>query len=269
MKRAGWNGFQFVCFILTICAFLLISGNILVIVLRGAKSLAQCLQSPNTRFALRLSMKTAAISTFFCFLLAVPTAYTLTRLPKRVSSPLEIALELTMSLPNIVLGLSLLILCSSILGGFLKKIGLPIVFSRNGIILAQLVINLPFAIKLVATAFRDIDPKLEKVAGLLGAGAAHSFFLVTLPLCKNALISTVLLVWSRALGEFGATLMLVGVTRMKTETLPAGIYLNVSVNDLTGALACAFLLLVISAAAHIVASLLSGRDGNRSRYGSK
>ena len=268
MKKGSRNGFQFLCFLLTICAFLLIGGNILVIVLRGAKSLAQCLRSPNTRFALRLSMKTAAISTLFCFLLAIPTAYTLMRLPNRLSRPLEIALELTMSLPNIVLGLSLLILCSSILGGFLKKIGLPIVFNQNGIILAQLVVNLPFAVKLTATAFRDVDPKLEKVAGLLGAGAAHSFFLVTLPLCKNALISTVLLVWSRALGEFGATLMLVGVTRMKTETLPAGIYLNVSVNDLTGALACAFLLLVISAAAHTLASVLSGRKANRYRYGS-
>lgn len=269
MKTISRNWFQFVCFIITICAALLIGGNILVIVLRGAKSLGQCLESPNTLFALTLSLKTSVISTFFCFLLAIPTAYSLTHLPKKISSPLEIGLELTMSLPNIVLGLSLLILCSSIFGGFLKKIGLPFIFSPNGIILAQLVVNLPFAVKLVSTAFRDVDSKLEKVAGLLGAGPAQSFFLITLPLCKNALISTVLLVWSRALGEFGATLMLVGVTRMKTETLPAGIYLNVSVNDLSGALAYAFLLLVISAAAHIIASVLSGKNRKRNRYGAE
>ena len=269
MKTIGRNWFQIVCFILTFCAILLIGGNILVIVLRGGKSLIQCLESPNTCFALWLSIKTAAISTFFCFLLAVPTAYTLVHIQKRISSPVEIALELTMSLPNIVLGLSLLILCSSIIGDWLKTIGLPIVFSQNGIIIAQLVVNLPFAVKLVTTAFREVDPKLEKVAGLLGAGAAQSFFLVTLPLCKNSLISTFLLVWSRALGEFGATLMLVGVTRMKTETLPAGIYLNVSVNDLSGALAYAFLLLVISAAAHIIASLLSGRNRDKNRYGTE
>ncbi len=266
MKDGSRNGFQLACVLLTVCAFLLIGGNILVIILRGATSLAQCLRSPNTRFAFGLSMKTAFISTFFCILFAVPTAYTLTRMRPRISAPLEVALELTMSLPNIVLGLSLLILCSGVFGGILKKLGIPVIFHRNGIILAQLVVNLPFAIKLVTTAFRDIDPKLEKIAGLLGAGPAFRFFLITLPLCKNALISTVLLIWSRALGEFGATLMLVGVTRMKTETLPAGIYLNVSVNDLTGALACAFLLLIISAAAHTVAFAFSGGKAKANRY---
>ena len=238
----------------------------MVIILRGAKSLAQTLLSSNTRFALGLSMKTAVISTCLCFLLAVPTAYTLTKLPSRISTPLEMIMELTMSLPNIVLGLSLLILCSAYLRGFLAKAGIPVIFHPNGIILAQLVINLPFAIKLATTAFRDVDPKLEKVTGLLGAGPGSHFFLITLPLCKNSLISTVLLIWSRALGEFGATLMLVGVTRMKTETLPAGIYLNVSVNDLTGALACAFLLLIISAIAHAFAHLFSRRRMKESRY---
>ncbi|MBQ3404000.1 MAG: ABC transporter permease subunit, partial [Oscillospiraceae bacterium] len=178
----------------------------------------------------------------------------------------EVLFELTTSLPNIVLGLSLLILFSGPIGAFMKRIGLPVIFSRNGIILAQLIVNLPFAIKLTATAFRDVDPKLEKIAGLLGAGPADRFLRIVLPLSKNALISTFILIWSRALGEFGATLMLVGVTRMKTETLPAGIYLNVSVNDLSAALASAFLLLIISAAAHGIAALFSGQYRNRSRY---
>lgn len=75
-----------------------------------------------------------------------------------------------------------------------------------------------------------------------------------------------MLVWSRALGEFGATLMLVGVTRMKTETLPANIYLNVSANDLNGALASAFLLLAISAASLAVASRFTRVDKKRGRY---
>ncbi len=266
MKSRGSNGFRLFCLFLTVFTLLLIGGNIFIIIFRGAGSLAECLESPNTRFAFGLSMRTAFVSTVLCFLLAVPTAYTLTQLKPKISAPLEVALELTMSLPNIVLGLSLLILCSSVLGGLLKKLGIPVIFHRNGIIMAQLVVNLPFAIKLVSTAFRELDPRLGKVAGLLGAGPAESFFLITLPLCRNALISTALLIWSRALGEFGATLMLVGVTRMKTETLPAGIYLNVSVNDLSGALACAFLLLMISAAAHTVAYVFSGRKFRRSRY---
>ena len=68
----------------------------------------------------------------------------------------------------------------------------------------------------------------ERVRALLGAGEARRFFTILLPLCRHSLAGALVLVWSRALGEFGATLMLVGVTRMKTETLPANIYLNVA-----------------------------------------
>lgn len=258
--------FTIVCIILTVCAVLLIGANIVTIVFRGIHSLPECVFSQETQFAIRLSMKTACISTAFCFGLAIPTAYILTRPGKKMLGPLEVLLELTMSLPNIVLGLSMLIIFSSVIGSSLKGMGFPVIFNPNGIILAQLVINLPFAIKLSATAFRGIDRKLEHVAGLLGAGPGMRFFTILLPLSRNALISAVILVWSRALGEFGATLMLVGVTRLKTETLPASIYLNVSTNNLGAALASAFILLMISAASLAIATVLTHNNGKRSRY---
>ena len=65
--------------------------------------------------------------------------------------------------------------------------GLPVVFSRNGIVIAQLTVNLPFAVQLVSTAFRRADRKLEYVAGLLGAGEARRFFTILLPLCRHSL----------------------------------------------------------------------------------
>ena len=140
------------------------------------------------------------------------------------------------------------------------------VFSPAGIVMAQLAVNLPFAIRLVTTAFRSVDRRLECVAGLLGAAPGQQFFSVLLPLCRRSLLSAVILVWSRALGEFGATLMLVGVTRMKTETLPASIYLAVSGNDLGSALASAFLLLLLSAVSLGIANGLSRRGRKRGRY---
>ncbi|MGN1004163.1 MAG: ABC transporter permease [Oscillospiraceae bacterium] len=267
MKRRGWNGFPLFCVILTAFALLFVGGNVAVIVLRGLQSLPERIAQPETLFALKLSVKSACISTLACFFLAVPTAYTLTRtnLPGRRVA--ETFLELTMSLPYIVLGLSLLILFSSPPGKWLKSMGFPVVFSQNGVIIAQLVVNLPFAVKLCSAAFQGVDKKLECVAGLLGASPARQFRTILLPLSRNALISAVILVWSRALGEFGATLMLVGVTRMKTETLPASIYLAVSTNDLNGALASAFLLLCISALSLAVANALSGLGRRkRSRY---
>ncbi|MGI5962930.1 MAG: molybdate ABC transporter permease subunit [Lawsonibacter sp.] len=266
MNRLRAFCFPLACGLLTILALLLIGGNVAVITFRGFKSLPECLSHPETLFAIQLSVKSACISTVFCFLLAIPTAYTLTRTHFPLRSTAEVILELTMSLPYIVLGLSLLIIFSSPYGKWLKENGFPVVFHSNGIILAQLVVNLPFAIKLVSATFRGVDRKLEQVAGLLGASPTRQFFSVLLPLCKNSLISALILVWSRALGEFGATLMLVGVTRMKTETLPASIYLAVSTNDLNGALASAFVLLFLSAVSLGVSNFLTRVNRKQSRY---
>lgn len=266
MRHPDRRGFQILCGILTVLAILLIGSNILIITFRGMRSLPECVSHPETLFAIRLSIRSACISTLLCFLLAVPTAYTLTRSRLPLRPLIGMILELTMSLPYIVLGLSLLILFSSPAGKWLKAMGFPVVFSQNGIIMAQLVVNLPFAINLVSAAFQSVDQKLEYVAGLLGAPPALRFFTILLPLQRNSLISALILVWSRALGEFGATLMLVGVTRMKTETLPASIYLDVSTNELSGALASAFILLLISAVSLGLANFLTRVNRKQTRY---
>ena len=111
-----------------------------------------------------------------------------------------------------------------------------------------------------------MNRKLEAVAGLLGASRFQQFRTIILPLCKNTLISSFILIWSRALGEFGATLMLVGVTRMKTETLPGNIYLNVSTNQIDGALASAFLLLILAAFSLFISHLVTRTDWRKQRY---
>ncbi|MET0018221.1 ABC transporter permease subunit [Oscillibacter sp.] len=266
MNRRKHNIFQSACMLLTLLTILFIGGNIAVIAFRGIRSLPECLHQPETLFAVYLSIKSACISSILCFLLSIAVSYVLTKTRFFCREAIEILLELTMSLPNIVLGLSMLILFSSPLGKALKSAGFPVVFNSSGIILAQLVVNLPFAVKLTSTAFRGVDQKLERVAGLLGATQGKCFFTILLPLCKNTLISAFILVWSRALGEFGATLMLVGVTRMKTETLPASIYLDVSTNNLGGALASAFILLLISAVSLGIANHLAKANRKLSRY---
>lgn len=258
--------FRILCAAIALLVVLFIGSNVAVIAVRGSVNLPAYITRKEVLFAIQTSLKSACLSTLLCFALAVPTAYTLTRCRVPFRAAISVILELTLSLPYIVLGLSLLILFSSPAGKALKAAGFPVVFHPNGIILAQTIVNLPFAIRLASSAFRSTDPKLEHVAGLLGASHAAQFFTILLPLCKNQLISAVILVWSRALGEFGATLMLVGVTRMKTETLPANIYLNVSVNDLDGALVSAFLLLVISAVSLAIANGLTRVQKERGRY---
>lgn len=209
------------------------------------------------RFAIGLSLKTATVSTAVCLLLAVPVAYALTRLRLPLKRLIEVVLELPLSLPYLVLGLALLIVFSSPWGKALRDAGFRVVFSVGGIIMAQIIVNLPLAIRMVRTAFSEVDLRLEYIAATLGASRWRCFSTVTLPLARNSILGALVMVWSRAIGEFGATLMLVGVTRMKTETLPGSIYLNVSTGDNGMALASATILLLISALALVLTSLLN------------
>ena len=98
---------------------------------------------------------------------------------------------------------------------------------------------------------------MEFVARTLGASRWEVFRTVILPLCRNSLISTFVLTWARGMGEFGATLMLVGVTRMKTETLPGSIYLSISTGNYDTAMATAIIMLVVSACTLAIANILS------------
>lgn len=266
MKKQKSDLFSVICTILMLLTVCFIGGTILVIVIRGTFVLPSHVREKETLFAAFLSIKTALISSVFCFILAIPTAYVLTHFKIPFRSVIEIILELTMTLPYIVIGLSLLIIFSSPVGKILKEAGFPIVFHQNGIILAQLAVNLPFAIKMIVMAFQNVDCKMETVAGLLGASRCQRFFTILLPLCKNSLISAFILIWSRALGEFGATLMLVGVTRLKTETLPGNIYLNVSTNQIEGALASAFLLLVLAALSLCISHMITRTNRRKHRY---
>ncbi len=213
--------------------------------------------SDEVRFAIGLSLWTSTISTVVCFLLALLTAFALTKTNMPCKRIANVLLELTLSLPYILLGLALLIIFSSDFGTFLKSMGIRVVFMPLGIVFAQLIVNLPFAIRLIRTAFAGVDPRIEFIAHSLGASHLRSFLTITLPLSQNQLISTFVLTWSRAMGEFGATLMLVGITRMKTETLPGAIYLNISTGNNEMAMATATIMLVISALALVASNLLS------------
>lgn len=266
MKNHRADIFTVLCYIVTILAVCFIGGIVCIIIFRGGVVFTTHLKDRETLFAVWLSVKTGLISSILCFCVAIPTGYALTHLPVPFSGGIEVILELTMTLPYIVIGLSLLILFSTPAGKMLKAAGFPFVFHQNGIVAAQLAVNLPFAIKLIVMAFQGVNRKLETVAGLLGASRFQQFRTIVLPLCRNTLISSFILIWSRALGEFGATLMLVGVTRMKTETLPGNIYLNVSTNQIDGALASAFLLLILAALSLFISRLVTRTDWRKQRY---
>lgn len=259
-KRESVNAFDIAAIIIVLAVAVFIAYALLSIVLGGLPFLPAAIASKEVRFAVGLSVYTASISTLLCVLLSVPSAYALTRTSMPLKKTIQIIMELPLSLPYLVLGLCLLIVFSSDLGKALRDMGFKVVFDKNGIILAQLIVNLPFAVKFMRTAMSEVDERLEFIAGTLGASRWTRFRTVLLPLCRQSVIAMVVLVWSRALGEFGATLMLVGVTRMKTETLPASIYLNISTGDNGMAMASAILIMIISAAAHTITTILNKKN---------
>ncbi len=230
------------------------------IIIRGVPSLAVIFVNKEVQFSILLSLKTSLISTILGLVLSIPTAYYLSRHKNHGSKIVGVVLGLPLSIPNMMMGLSLLIMFSSVPGRYLAAHGWRFVFDPKGIVLAQLLVNLPFMVQIIKDAFDTVDPRLEIVARSLGASEGKAFFKVALPLAKNQIMSAAIIGWSRALGEFGATLMFVGATRFKTETIPATIYVNMATGEVDSALSCACVLLIISFASLLLSRLIEKRS---------
>lgn len=259
-SRLQTSLFDKITIIVAVVVIVAIISEVTAIIIKGLPYMGYALYSDEVIYAIRLSLYTASVSTAICILLAIPTAYALTKTNMPFKRFFQMLLELPLSLPNLVIGLSLLLIFSSDVGTWLSTIGFKVIFSKNGIIVVHIFLNLPFVIRIIKTSFLEVDVRLELIARMLGATKVFSFWTITLPLSKNTIIGAVILAWSRALGEFGATLMLVGATRMKTETLPASIYLNMATGDMGAAMACAVILLFISAISQFLFNSLNRKE---------
>lgn len=264
-KHHGRRGdfFSAASVLIATMALLFIGSAIAAIVIGGVAHFGEAIASEEVLFSLRMSVVTSTISTVLCLLLALPTAYALSHVDMPFKRVAEVLMELTLSLPYILLGFALLLIFSSPFGKALRECGFAVVFEPTGIVFAQLIVNLPFAIRMVRTAFADVNPRMEFVAKTLGAMPFDVFLTIIVPQCRNSIISTFVLTWARGMGEFGATLMLVGVTRMKTETLPGSIYLSISTGNNDIAMATAMIMLLLSAATLVISNVLNRPAASR------
>lgn len=264
-KHHGRRGdfFSAASVLIATMALLFIGSAIAAIVIGGVAHFGEAIASEEVLFSLRMSVVTSTISTVLCLLLALPTAYALSHVDMPFKRVAEVLMELTLSLPYILLGFALLLIFSSPFGKALRECGFAVVFEPVGIVFAQLIVNLPFAIRMVRTAFADVNPRMEFVAKTLGAMPFDVFRTIIVPQCRNSIISTFVLTWARGMGEFGATLMLVGVTRMKTETLPGSIYLSISTGNNDIAMATAMIMLLLSAATLVISNVLNRPAASR------
>ncbi|MCY6369202.1 ABC transporter permease [Clostridium ganghwense] len=239
----------FVGIISVFTAFLLglIILAISMVLIKGLPNLKTSFQTPEIKFALKLSLYTSIISTLLCIVFAVPIAYGLVRFNFWGKRIVNTIIDIPIALPQNVAGIALLILFGNTgFGQYLEALGLKFVFTSKGIIIAQFFVNVPYMIRILKSTIADIDPRMEFISRTLGCSRAQSFLKVTLPLAQNGFVASIVITWARALGAFGAVLMIAGATRMKTETLPVSLYLNLSCGDLEAALAVATILIIIS-----------------------
>jgi len=206
----------------------------------------QALGSSETRFALRLSLATSVAAVALSLCLGVPSGYVLARRRFPAQALLDTLLDLPLVMTPLVAGIGILFLFGrDWLGGTLAELGVRLVFTPLGAVLAQTFIAVPIVIRSSRAAFEGVNRRFELAGQTLGLSAPEIFVRITLPLAWQGILTGAILAWARALGEFGATLMVAGATRFKTATLPVSVYLNISSGELGAAIACAWILLAL------------------------
>jgi len=242
---------------------LLILSAISMVLIKGLPNLVDSLKTKEIQFSLKLSIYTSVISTILCIFFALPISYGLSRFNFKFKHLLNTIIDIPIALPPLVSGVALLLLFGNTqFGKILSNLGINFIFDIKGIILAQFFINVPYMIRIVKSTISDIDPKIEYVSRTLGCNKMKTFFKITLPLAKNGLMAGIIITWARALGEFGAALMIAGATRMRTETLPISLFLNMSCGNLKYAMASATILILISVSSLLAFELI----GNKNNY---
>jgi molybdate transport system permease protein len=210
-------------------------------------------------FAIRLSVTTATVAAVISLLIAVPVAYAISRSRFPGKDIVDSLLDLPIVISPVALGAVLLVFFNTPFGSAINNNVIRFVFAVPGIVLAQITVISALAVRLLKSTFDGIDPRYEQVARTLGCSKPEAFFRVTLPMARDGLVASAILTWARAIGEFGATVMLAGATAMKTETLPTAIYLNLASADVEKAIAVIFVLVLIAVVALLVIRKLIGR----------
>lgn len=176
---------------------------------------------------LLLTLKVASLATLFSFLAGVILAILMSRFRFRGRDWLDAVLTLPLVLPPTVLGYYLIVLWgrNGLLGRFLyETLGISLMFTWQGAVIASTVVSFPLVFKSARASFESVDQNLEKAARTLGSSEIAVLLRVSLPLAWRGIMAGAMLSFARAMGEFGATLMIAGNLPGKTQTLSLAVY---------------------------------------------
>ena len=195
-----------------------------------------------------ISLKTALVATIITFIIGIIVSYKMANYKGKGRGILDGIFTLPLILPPTVVGFFLLLLCGR--NGFIGKIIMSfdknIIFTWSATVIAATVVSFPMMYRTCRSAFEQIDKNMILAARTLGLSEWNIFFKIAIPLAWPGIIGGLVLSFARALGEFGATLMIAGNIPGKTQTMPVAIFFAVEGGDMNKALLWVLIIVVIS-----------------------
>ena len=213
----------------------------------GANGILTLVAEPSAIAALRLSLLTSTLSVLIAMITGTPLAFVLARRRFRGKTLLELVIDLPIVLPPSVAGIALLIAFGrqGVFGVGLAELGINLPFSTTAVVLAQNFVSAPLFVRAARIGFAEIDHQIVEAAYVEGSNEWQLFRFLMFPLAGRAVLSGAILAWTRAIGEFGATILFAGNLEGVTQTMPLAIYLGLE-RSLNVALALSTVLVFVS-----------------------
>jgi molybdate transport system permease protein len=245
----------------TAVLLLLVTLPLIAIAVRSAPTFWSALGAEGVSEAIRLTALTSGFALVVIVVLGTPAAWLIARRQIRGWKVIDAVLDLPVVLPPSVAGIGLLIAFgrNGLIGSFLNDLGIQLAFTTAAVVIAQIFVAAPLYIRAAVIGLRRIDEDMESVAMVEGANAWQIFRFITVPLSASALITGGVLAWTRALGEFGATILFAGNLVGRTQTMALAIYIEFQ-NNIDAALALALLLMLTSLTVLVAVRLLARID---------
>jgi molybdate transport system permease protein len=213
----------------------------------GEEGIFTVITQPSAFAALRLSLFTSSLSVLIAILTGTPLAFVLARRKFSGKIFLELVIDLPIVLPPSVAGIALLIAFGrqGVFGAWLSALGINLPFTTTAVVLAQTFVSAPLFVRAARIGFAEIDHQIVEAAYVEGSNEWQLFRFLMFPLAGRAVLSGAILAWTRAIGEFGATILFAGNLEGVTQTMPLAIYLGLE-RSLSIALALSTVLVFVS-----------------------
>jgi sulfate transport system permease protein len=226
----------------------------------GLESFWNALMAPEAIFALKLSIVTSFWATIFNVLFGLFAAYVLSKYNFWGRNALIVTISLPTAIPTAVAGFALLLLWGpyGTLGRLLEPQGIQVMFTAAAIILANIFVTFPLAFGVIKPVFDTMSTSLEEASATMGATRWQTFWHVTLPSLRGAIVGGALLTFARSVGEFGSTILVSGNLASRTQTAPLYIFAKFNEGQVEAANAIAIVLALFSFA--IFSILFFARD---------